>query len=81
MSDFNCNSEPIYCAAIDQDCTLGLVIQISNDSYDDDIEVLSPHSHDISYQIMINGKQLLNYIGSVISTSYDFFISSRTGGN
>ena len=34
MSDSNYCSEPVSCAAIEQDSTLGFVIQIFNDSYD-----------------------------------------------
>ena len=34
MSNSYCSSEPFSWAAIEQDCTLGLVIQIFNCSYD-----------------------------------------------
>ena len=39
-SSFYCSSEPVSCAAIEQDCTLGLVIQIFNDSYDVGVDVV-----------------------------------------
>ena len=41
-----CSSEPFACAAIERDCTLGLVIQIFNGSND----VVFPHS----YQILLD---------------------------
>ena len=44
MSDSNCSSEPFFCAAIEQDGTLGLVIQIFNGSYDAGVDVVIPHS-------------------------------------
>ena len=44
MSNFYCSSEPFFCAAMEQDCTLGLVIQIFNGSYDAGIDVVFPHS-------------------------------------
>ena len=43
MSNSYCGSEPFSCAAIEQGCTLGLVIQIFNGSYDAGIDVF-PHS-------------------------------------
>ena len=36
--------EPFFCAAIEQDCTLGLVIQIFKGSYDAGADVVFPHS-------------------------------------
>ena len=44
LSNSYCSSEPVSCAAIEQDCTLGLVIQIFNDSYDSGVHVVLPHS-------------------------------------
>ena len=44
MSDSYCSSETVSCAAIEQDCTLGLAIQIFNDSYDVGIDVVFHHS-------------------------------------
>ena len=41
MSDSYCNSEPFSCAAIEQNCTMSLVIQIFNGSYDADVVVPS----------------------------------------
>ena len=41
MSDSYCSSEPVSWAAIEQDCTLGFVTQIFNDSYDVSVDV--PH--------------------------------------
>ena len=38
------NHSPVLCAAIEQDCTLGLVIQIFSGSYDAGIDVVFPHS-------------------------------------
>ena len=40
---FYCSSEPVSCAAIEQDCTLGH-IQIFNGSYDAGFGVVFPHS-------------------------------------
>ena len=37
------SSEPFSCAAIELDCTLGLVLQIFNGSYDAGIDVVFPH--------------------------------------
>ena len=39
-----CSSEPVSCAAIEQDCTLGLARQIFNDSYDVGVDVVFPRS-------------------------------------
>ena len=44
LSNSYCSSEPFSCAAIEQDCTLGLVIQIFSGSYDAGIDVVFPHS-------------------------------------
>ena len=44
LVDSCCSSEPVTCAAIEKDCTLGLVIQTFNDSYDVDVDVVFPHS-------------------------------------
>ena len=43
MSNSYCSSEPFSCAAIEQDCTLGLVIQIFNGSYDAGVAYKSAH--------------------------------------
>ena len=43
-SNSYCSSEPFSCAAIEQDCTLGLVIQIFNGSYDTGVDVVFPYS-------------------------------------
>ena len=43
LSNSCCSSEPFSYAAIEQDCTLGLVIQILNGSYDAGIDVVFPH--------------------------------------
>ena len=42
--DSDCSSEPVPCDVIEQDCTQGLVIQISNDSYDVGIDVVYSYS-------------------------------------
>ena len=42
--NFYCSSEPFSCAAIGQDCTLGLVIQMFNGSYNAGVDVVFPHS-------------------------------------
>ena len=39
-----CSSDPFSCAAIEQDCNLGLVIQIFNGSYDAGVDVVFPYS-------------------------------------
>ena len=39
-----CSYEPFSCAAIEQDCTLGLVIQIFNGSYDAGFAVVFLHT-------------------------------------
>ena len=44
MSDSYCSSEPFSCAAIEHDCTLGLVIEIFNGSFDDGVDVVFPHN-------------------------------------
>ena len=44
LSNSYCSSEPFSCAAIEQECTLGLVKQIFNGSYDAGIDVVFPHS-------------------------------------
>ena len=44
LSDSYCSSEPFSCAAIEQDCTLDLVIQIFNGSYDAGVDVVFPYS-------------------------------------
>ena len=36
-----CSSEPVSCAANEQDCTLGIVIQIFNDLYDVGVDVVA----------------------------------------
>ena len=41
--DSYCSSESFSWAAIEQDCTLGLVIQIFNGSYDAGVDVVFPH--------------------------------------
>ena len=43
-ADTDCSSESFSCAAIEQNCTLGLVIQIFNGSYDAGVDVVFPHS-------------------------------------
>ena len=48
LSNSYCSSEPFSCAAIEQDCTPGLVIQIFNGSYDAGIDVVFPHREYIS---------------------------------
>ena len=45
MSDSYCSSEPVSCTAIEQDYTLGLVIQTFQDSYDVGVDVVFPHSY------------------------------------
>ena len=39
-----CSSELVSCAAIEQDCTLGLAIRTFNDSYGVTIAVVVPHN-------------------------------------
>ena len=43
MSDSDCSSEQVACAAIGPGCTLGLVIQVSNGLFDTDIDVVFLH--------------------------------------
>ena len=42
-SNSYCSSEPFSCTAIEQDCTLGLVIQIFSGSYDTGVDVVVAH--------------------------------------
>ena len=49
MSNSYCSSEPFSYAAIEQDCTLGLVIQIFNGSYDVGVDVVFPHSRSLGF--------------------------------
>ena len=45
LSDSDCSPVPVSCAAIEQDCTLDLIIQIFNYSSDDLIDVVFPHNY------------------------------------
>ena len=39
-----CRTIAISCAAMEQDCSLSLVIRIFNDMYDDDMDVVFQHN-------------------------------------
>ena len=43
MSDSNCCLEPVSCAAVEEDCTSGLVIKVFDDSDEVGTDVVNLH--------------------------------------